>query len=441
MRCLLLTLLMLWALPASAEDRWPQFRGPDGQGRSAETGLPDSWSETEHVRWKTAIAGKGWSSPVVWDGKVWLTTAVEQQLSAEEFDARLADNKFKKNLALAAGISLRAVCVELATGRIVQDVGLFQIDEPEPIHKLNSYASPTPLIEEGRLYCHFGTYGTACVNTSTGTVLWQRRIELKHNVGPGSSPVMHGNVIILTCDGSDRQFVTALDKRDGSTLWTTPRPPMEGDDGDHHKAYSTPLVVSAPGGPQVVIPGAQWFVAYEPETGQPIWQINHGKGFSNVPRPVAGHGRVYLCTGFVRHQLWAVRLDGRGDVTDSHVAWTRDQGIPDKPSPMLVGDAIYLVSGNGIASCLDAETGELRWRERLGGNYSASPLLADGRIYFCSHEGKTTVIRPGDAYQELAVNELDGQLMASPVAVDHSLLMRSDTHLYRIADRSLAAGK
>jgi len=416
-----------------AELNWPAFRGPTGQGISAETGLPLTWSESDNIAWKTDIPGKGWSSPVVWGDRIWLTTAVEEVLSEEEKAAKLEGDKQASQRQVLKSVQLRAVCIDSKTGAVKHDLELLRISDPDPIHLLNSYASPTPVIEDGRLYCHFGTFGTICLDTQTGAKIWERQLPLQHAVGPGSSPIIWNDLLVLVCDGMESQYVTALSKQTGESVWKTDRPPMEGDNGDFHKAFSSPLVVNWQGQDQILVPGAQWFVSYEPSSGAMLWHVNHGKGFSNVAAPVFAKGISYLITGFTKPELWAVPVSGKGQLTAENVMWEQKRQVPKKSSPVLAGTDLYMISDNGVLSCVDLDTGEIRWSARLDGNYSASPLLADGRLYFLSHEGKATVVEPNrEKLIKLAENELDGQLMASPVATNGGLLIRSDTALYRI---------
>ncbi len=426
-------LLLLGFGIANAEPNWPAFRGPTGQGTTRETGLPLQWGEGENVAWKTPIPGRGWSSPVVWGNDIWMTTAIERTPTEEEKAELLKDEKQAGQRQVARTISLRAICIERDSGKQKHNVELFNVENPDAIHLLNSYASPTPVIEQDRLYCHFGTFGTTCINTSTGDKVWERKFPLKHAVGPGSSPIVWENLLVLVCDGMEQQYVMAVDKATGDVAWKTDRPPMEGNDGDYHKAFCTPLAVEWNNQPQLLIPGAQWFVSYEPTSGKMLWHINHGKGFSNVAAPVFADGISYLITGFMKPELWAMPVNERGELSSNQVLWEQDKQIPKKSSPALVGSEIYLISDKGVLSCIDINSGDINWTKRLGGNYSASPLIAEGRMYFCSQEGKTTVVRPNaNKYEELAESELDGQLMASPVALDGALLIRSDSHLYRI---------
>ncbi|MBM3802855.1 MAG: pyrrolo-quinoline quinone [Acidimicrobiia bacterium] len=398
--------LALLPLLVSAEN-WTEFRGPTGQGHSREFGLPVVWSETENVAWKVPIPGRGWSSPVLAGEQIWLTTALDN------------------------GRSLRALCLDRETGWLVHDVEVFQLPDPGPVHQKNSHASPTPVLDGDRIYLHFGAHGTACL-TRSGKVVWKTQdLKYYHRHGPGGSPVVYGDLLILSCDGYDIQFVVALDKHTGKVRWKSPR--------RGYQAYTTPLTIQVQGKDQLVSPGAHRAVAYEPLTGKEIWSVRYGEGFSNVPRPVYGHGLVFICSGFDQAVLLAVRPDGQGDVTDSHVAWSLKRAVPLTPSPLLVGDELYLVSDIGIATCLDAKTGKAHWQQRLGGNHSASPTLADGRIYFLSEEGESVVIEPGKEFKKLATNHLDGQTLASMAVSGKAIYVRSASHLYRLQQQAQRA--
>jgi outer membrane protein assembly factor BamB len=387
---------------ARAED-WPEFRGPTGQGHSSEKGLPLDWSETRHVVWKTDIPGSGWSSPVVGGGRVWMTTAVN-----------------------ARGTSLRALAYDLDTGRLVVNTEVAKASGPL-LNPKNTLASPTPILDGDRVYVHFGADGTAAL-TTTGEIVWKNRFSYESQHGNGGSPALYNDLLIISCDGADTAFVVALDKATGKVRWKTYRRQP------YDQAYSTPLVVRVGEKDQIVSVGAYRAAAYDPQSGKEIWRVGYADGFSNVPRPVFGHGLVFIATGFNTPSLIAVRPDGTGDVTRSHIAWTMTRAAPLTPSPVLVGNELYVVNDVGILSCLDARTGELRWIQRIGGNYSASPVFADGRIYFQSEEGVTTVIEPGRTFRKLATNTLDEPTLASMAVSDGSVFIRTEKHLYRIAE-------
>lgn len=399
------------AIVNAAED-WPAFRGPSGDGHSTERGLPAEWSESRNVVWKSPVPGQGWSSPVIAGDRVWLTTAEDAERGRD--------------------VVLRALAYDLASGKVAVNAELFRIGRNGPRHPKNSFASPTPILDGDRVYVHFGAEGTAALTTS-GDIVWKTRLSYAPQHGAGGSPALHGDLLIVNCDGNDVAFVVALDKHTGKVRWkVNRRDPMS-------QAYTTPLVIRAGDRDQVVSVGAHHTIAYDPQTGKEIWRVGYGDGFSNVPRPVYGHGMVYITTGFFQPELMAVRVDGTGDVTRSHVAWTHRRGVPLTPSPIIVGDEIYIVSDNGIATCLDAKAGTVLWQERLGGNFSASPIFADGRIYFLSEEGVATVLAPGRTARRLASNTLDGATLASIAVARGSFFIRTQSHLYRIADGGKAS--
>jgi hypothetical protein len=423
----------LWcSLAAAAGAGWPQWRGPDGQGHATASDLPVTWSETENVAWKTALPGRSWSSPVVDADHVWLTTAVDCAAAVEERARRLEGRTDRQPVEVAATVTMRALAVDRRTGRLVHDVELFTVTDPQPVHATNSYASPSPVLADGRLICHFGDYGTACVDTATAKVVWtNRELRLNHENGPGSSPVVWHDLVIVHCDGSDVQFIAALDAATGRIAWKTPRSGKLHEKTDFKKAYGTPLVISVGGRDVLASPGADWLYGYDPATGRELWKLPYGElGFSIVPRPVVAHGLLFMSTSFMQPQLLAVRI-GDGSAAPE-IAWREKKGVPSIPSPLVVGDDLFLVSDKGIASCLDARTGRVRWSERLGGNFSSSPLFADGRIYVGNRDGETFVIEPGGEFRLLATNRLDGQIYATPAAVDREIYLRTDKAVYRL---------
>ena len=426
---------------------WPQFRGPGGEGIVAQTGLPLEWSETKNIVWKVPVAGLGWSSAVIQGNQVWITTAVELPMppaaaaatpaapvpaapaaaTPPKTEGDASPAPAPKPADVYPPISLRAICLDRESGKTIHDVEIFQIENPGRIHKKNSHASPTAVIDGDRIFLHFGKHGTACITTD-GKIVWKmRELIYDHRHGPGGSPVVYGDLLLLSCDGTDVQFVVALDKATGAIRWKTSR--------EGRMAYTTPLLVEIDGVTQLISSGGDGVMGYEPATGKELWKCKYD-GYSLVPRPVVGHGMTYICTGYDNPGLVAVRLGGSGDVTATHLAWEiKKTYAPRNASPILVGGELYMASDNGIGTCVDAKTGETIWQERLGGNFSASLLLADGRIYMLDEDGRCLVIAPGKEYKLLAENLVEGRTLASLSVAGKSFFLRTDTHLYRIEQK------
>ena len=428
MRLLLsLPAAFLTAAVAIPAENWPAFRGPNGDGTTDATGVPTQWSETSNIRWKTAIHGKGWSSPVVWGNQVWVTTADEVPRSK-----KVPLPKRPGSPGNAVQATYCAVCIDRDTGKIVHDVKLRVEKDPDYCHDYNSYASPTPVIEDGRVYAHFGSHGTWCIDTATGQPLWERTdLECNHFRGPGSSPILYKDLLILILDGYDYQYVAALDKKTGRTVWKKDRDiNYSRDDGDLKKAYATARVLDIGGRPHLVCPSAEFTIAYDPMTGEELWRLKHG-GMNGAARPIRGNGLLFLTSGHTK-QLLAVKENLNGHVPRSAIVWQTREIVPTRPSLLLAGDLLFMVNDDGIASCLDAKTGKVHWTERLNGKFSASPVLADGNIYFANDSGKTTVLKASRQYEEVAVNELESGCMASPAIAGSNLILRTRTHLYCI---------
>jgi len=421
-------------LTVLGEDEWPQFRGPGGQGHTEMTGLPLTWSESENIKWKTDIAGEGHSSPVISGGQIWLTTAITAELSPEEQQKRLSTLKNSNGLKIVGELTLQAVQIDRESGEIKRQVGLFTIPNPEPKHALNSYASPTPVIAGDRVFFHFGTYGTACIDRKSGELLWKNdTLKLEHQNGPGSSPAVWQDRVIIHLDGTDTQSIVALDAATGKVVWQTKRSGEMDKTPELQKAYGTPLILEINDRPLVISSAANWVYGYDARDGKEIWKASYGKlGFSTVPRPVISEDTVYIATSYMQSRLVAVKFTGEGDVTGSHIRWTSDRQIPQKPSLIALGGRLYFVSDQGIVRSLKADSGEEVWFARLDGDYSASPLEAEGRLYFFNQDGVCTVLEAGDTYKELAKNKLDGGFMASPAVAGKALFLRTATSLYRI---------
>jgi outer membrane protein assembly factor BamB len=429
-------LLASSALCARAAVEWPEWRGPGAMGHASGSGLPSRWSESQNVTWKSAIPGRGWSTPVIAGDQIWLTTAIETPASPEEAARRLKANTGDQPVTVLDKVEFRTVCVSRKSGRIIRDVPVLTERAPQWVHQLNSYASPTPAIEPGRLYAHFGASGTVCVDTESGRVLWTNNtLRINHENGPGSSAILWRDLVIFHMDGSDRQFVAALNKQTGALAWKTDRTGKTHANPQLKKSYATPLVVSVDGKEHLFSPGPNWLYGYEPATGRELWKVEYGHlGFSLSARPVVGHGLIFLSTGFMRPEMMAFRFD---DGKTPHEAWSYAKGVPTMSSPLLVGDELYFVGDSGgMLTCLDAKSGQEHYRERLGGEHNASPIFADNKIFLPSRAGVTAVIAPGKTFKLIAKNELPGKIMASPVVADGALFLRTDAALYRLEENA-----
>lgn len=396
-----------------AADNWPDWRGPLNNGHSTATGLPTEWSESENVLWKTAIHDRGWSTPVYWRNNIWMTTASP------------------------TGEQTYAVCVDFETGKITKDIKIFDVAHPQKKHSVNSYATPSPVIEEGRLYVHFGTVGTACLDTKIGKILWTRTdLNCDHMQGPASSPFLFENLLIVHVEGVDVQYVIALNKSTGKTVWKSERPPeLYQGRPVYRKAYVSPIVITVNGKKQLISNGSKLCMAFDPYTGKEIWRIVYG-GDSTISRAIFGNGLLYINTGFNRPsaELWAVDPTGKGDVTETHVRWKIKENVPNLGSPIFVDGYIYMGDAPGNISCLDARTGEIVWKVKKKGEFGPSPVLSEDRLYFFNQSGDGYILQAKPVLKEIAHNILDDGMMASPIAKGNSLILRTKTHLYRITE-------
>lgn len=394
------------ALAAQGAEPWNQFRGPGGRGISDEQGVPNEFGEDKNLLWKTKIPGKAWSSPVVLGRQIWMTNAPPD------------------------GKKLYAVCVDLDSGEIVHNRLVFDNPEPQFCIEMNSYASPSPYVEQGRVYVHFGAHGTACLDAKTAKTIWQRRdLPCNHHRAPASSPIVDGERLIMHFDGFDTQYVVALNKNTGETVWKTHRAFDFGtDNGDLKKAYCTPTIVEHKGVKQLISPAAIATEAFDPATGKLLWTLRHG-GMNASARPQYGRGLIFIVQGM--GSIFAIAPEGTGDITGKTI-WKSRKAVSKKTTPLLVDDLLFMVDDGGVASCREAESGEIHWQKRLKGEYAASPLLIGGRVFAFSRTGEITVFAPEREFRILAKNKLDGGFMATPAVADGSLILRTKTHVYRV---------
>lgn len=405
-----LVLLLSTSLLTAAD--WPEFRGSNAQGQSEATNLPLTWSPTAGIAWKAAVAGVGWSSPVVIGERIYLTSALPI--------GGVEDPK--------ADRSLHALALDAATGKPVWDVEIFTATSPR-MHRKNSHASPTPVYEEGKLYVHFGHLGTACLDAVTGKTIWATQEFAYSPVhGAGSSPVLFEDLLIFSADAEKDPKVIALDKTTGKQRWAFARQ----SEAKKKFSFCTPLLIDVNGQKQLISPGSGVVNALNPKDGTEIWRCDYGEGYSVVPRPVYAHGMVFVSSSYDKPVLKAIKVDGKGDVTETHVAWTIDKAVPHNPSMAVIGDELYFVADNGILTCADAKTGQIHYSERCTGPISASLLVADGKLYLQDEKGLGVVVKPGKTFEILAQNDLGERSLASYAVIGSDLLIRTEGNLYRI---------
>lgn len=412
-------------LPAQSQ-HWPQFRGPNqdaivpAENRVGKS-LPLQWDETKNVTWKTEIPHRGLSGPVIMNNQLWLTTATEE------------------------GHELFVLCLDATTGEVLHQEKVFHIDAPRPLgNDVNSYATPTPVLGEGRAYIHFGSYGTAAIDTETFDILWtQTDLPCNHFRGPASSPVLFEDLLILTFDGSDYQYQAALDKHTGEVAWRTDRSTRWKDldengqpkaDGDFRKAFSTPVLTEHKGEPRMLISASYAAFAYNPRTGEEIWTFEHD-AYSNASLALVGDGLYYIFSGRRRPELFAVTPGGTGDIADTHIAWSHDNGMPSMVSAVIVDDYLFIPNHSGVLTSLNKTTGEVSFRDRIGGQYYASPLVSEGLIYFFATDGTTRIFTADFDFLLEEENTLPEGIMATPAVVDGALFIRTDHHVWRIENQ------
>ena len=412
---ILLSISLASCIVIEANEQWSQFRGHYGNGIIKSTSAPINWSDNTNIDWKTPIHDRGWSSPVIWNDQIWMTTATKE------------------------GNKMYAICVNKLSGKIEHDIHVFDVKSPQAITNENTYASPTPVVEEGRVYVHFGTYGTACISTKDGQILWKRRdLNCDHEIGagPASSPFIYNNFLIFNVDGRDVQYVIALNKETGETAWKTNRSVDFSDvQVNQRKAYGTPFIIPRGNTNQMVSIGAKGVYSYDPENGKELWKAEH-RGWSIAPRPVYGEGLVFTMIDRDRPEMWAIKPNGSGDITETHIEWKETKRMPPRASPIIIKGLLFVVDRNGYISCIEAKTGKSIWQKRMKGRFSASPILANNLIYFFNEDTVCTIIKPARELEIVAENKLsDDKLMATPAFDENSIYIRTEKKLTRIVKK------
>lgn len=398
-------------------ENWTHFRGSNMDGKAEVEKAPLNWSDTENVVWKVPVKGLGWSSPVIFGNQIWLTSAAKD------------------------GKEFYTLCYDFKTGKLLDEKTIFTAENPQRIHSTNSYATPTPCIENGKVYVHYGTFGTACINTKNFEVVWKREdMPCKHMQGPASSIILYKNLLIVHLEGTEDPYVAALDKTTGETIWKSVRPAEIYDSLEpvFRKSYQTPIVIEVDGKELLISNASNLCFAHDVNTGEVIWTIEYGFD-STVSQPLFYDGLVYVNSGWIFEdnkpffaRMYAVDPTGKGDVTKTHVKWMNEVDVPQIPTPVIVDDKMYMVHDRGMVTCLDPKTGTPIWKEKLKGNFNASPIYAAGNIYFFNVKGECTIIKPGDSFQLIAENDIAGTVKAIPAFVGDKMVLRSDKFLYLI---------
>ncbi len=409
--------ILLFISCSSEKQNWTHFRGSNMDGHANVETAPSQWSDTENVVWKVPVKGLGYSSPVVYGNQIWVTSAARD------------------------GKEFYTFCYDFNTGKLLDEKTIFTADNPQRIHSTNSYATPTPCIEDGFVYVNYGNFGTACIDTRNFEVVWKREdMPCDHMQGPASSLILHKNMLIVHLEGTEDPYVAALDKRTGETIWKSVRPAEVYDKVKpvSRKSYQTPIVIEVQGKELLISNSAQMCFAHDVNTGEVIWTIWYGYD-STVSQPLFYDGWVYVNSGWIIEdnnpyfaRMFAVDPNGKGDVTNTHVKWMCEDEVPQIPTPVIVDNRMYMVHDRGMVTCLDPKTAEVIWKHKLKGNFNASPIYAAGNIYFINVKGECTVVKPGNTFEMVAENDIPGTVKAMPAFVGGKMILRSDKFLYLI---------
>lgn len=415
---ILLVLLFIPETGNSQNENWTHFRGSNLNGISLTDKVPVKWGDSE-IKWKTLIHDKGWSSPVVYNNQIWITTAKDD------------------------GKDLYAVCVDFRTGKIIYDISVFTTDSLFKKNEINSFATPTPCIEKGFVYVHYGSLGTACLNTATGSLVWKRTdFKVDYMMGPASSPVIYKNLLILHFEGTDATYIVALDKSNGKLMWKADRPReiYETQPAIGRKAYTTPILVNVNGRDMLISNGSFVCIAYDPATGNEIWRVVRGAE-STVAMPFTENGTVFWFTGFMYAddgsrfcEILAVNPDGNGEITKSNILWRKKAEYLQLLSPVIKNGLIYTVDAKNNMMCINASTGDEFWSKHLNANFNASPIYVEGNIWFFSVKGEVLIIKAGQKYEVVSDNRMDSGIWATPAFVRNSVIMRTEKYLCRIGE-------
>jgi len=418
---------------------WPQWRGPESSGISPETNLPTEWSATKNIEWKTPLPGRGHSSPVIWENKIFLTTSLEGPVitGAKAPTHFLRGKEFLHPDSVGADHSytLKVLALDARSGKILWERTAYEGKVYDNRHKKNTYASPTPATDGRHLYVFFGSEGLYCYDFR-GNLIWKASLGPMGTMGMGTgiSPVLYENLVIVQCDQEfegEGAFTAAVDKKTGKQVWRSER--------KEAATWATPLVVRTPERAELVASGAYRIVSYDPATGRELWRTE-GLMSNAIPSPVANREMVFVSAGYPAKKVIAIRLGGSGDLTATpNIVWKYDKGTAYVPSPILYGEHLYVMTDKGLVTCLDARTGQVKYegaRVPVPATFSASPVAFEGKILLTSEDGDTFVIKAGPVHEVLRSNSLGEPVYASPAIADGRLFIRGEKHLYCIREKT-----
>jgi outer membrane protein assembly factor BamB len=412
-------IVLLCPVAKSQTADWTQFRGSHTNGIAEKDNIPLKWDNSV-IKWKKEIHDRGHSSPVVLGNQIWLTTAKEDESA------------------------LFAVCLDFGTGDVIYDIKVFTSAEPEEKHQLNTYATPTPCVENGFVYVHYGNAGTACINTSNGRIVWKNSdLRCKFVQGAASSPVLYKDLLILHYEGVDKRFLVALNKKTGKIVWKTDRPeePYKPLTEIGRKAYITPLIMNVKGKDLLISDGSAICIAYEPMTGKEVWRVINGAE-STIAMPVEESGIVYWYTGYMidtdgSHytEFLSVDPDGKGDIAATNILWKKKDGLAHNQmlTPVIKDGLIYTVNSRNMMMCLNAKSGEELWSVHVMSDFDASPLYINGNVWFFSSKGDVIVIKAGRNYEVISKNKVESGIFGTPAIVRNSMLLRTQNYIYKIS--------
>jgi outer membrane protein assembly factor BamB len=423
------------AKPAKPGPTWAQWRGPDSQGISTETGLPTEWSGTKNIKWKTALPGKGHSSPIVWGDKIFLTTSIEGAVipGAKQPKHILEGEEYLHPDSTADNLhhTLKVLCLDRRTGKLLWEQTAYAGRVYDGRHRKSTYANSTPVTDGRYVYVWFGSEGMYCYDFN-GKLVWKTSLGGIATIGLGvaSSPVLYERLVILQCDedAGEKSFIAALDQRTGKVVWRTPR--------KIEASWTTPVIVRTPARVELIASGNENIVSYDPLTGQELWRTL-GTGGYTVPTPLVGQGIVMVSAAHPVKRALAIRPGGRGDVSETNIVWRHEKGTGYTPSSILYGDYVYLMTDRGLITCLEAKTGKVIYegaRVPKPATFSASPVAFEGKILLTSEDGDTFVLKAGPQHEVLATNTLEEPVYASPAIAGGNIFIRGAQHLYCIGN-------